>query len=72
MDLGGGTAHFPGGIGRNDLNQLPGTFSYSIWNPNITATAKPHRADSYILLSAGPDGRYGTAADVANFPVNKY
>jgi hypothetical protein len=30
-------------------------------------TAKPCRADSYILLSAGYDGLYGTADDVCNF-----
>ena len=27
----------------------------------------PHRADSYILISAGPDGEYGTEDDMTNF-----
>jgi competence protein ComGC len=33
----------------------------------ITTTIMPHRADSYILLSAGFDGEYGTPDDVYNF-----
>ena len=28
---------------------------------------RPYRADSYILISAGPDGKYGTKDDVLNF-----
>jgi hypothetical protein len=32
-----------------------------------STTVKPYRADSYILLSAGYDGLYGTADDVCNF-----
>jgi len=39
--------------------------------PTVTladpATWYPHRPDSYILISAGPDGLYGTADDVTNF-----
>ncbi len=27
----------------------------------------PHRPDSYILISAGPDGMYGTADDITNY-----
>jgi type II secretory pathway pseudopilin PulG len=30
-------------------------------------TMKPYRADTFILLSAGPDGLYGTKDDIANF-----
>jgi type II secretory pathway pseudopilin PulG len=29
---------------------------------------RPHRPDSFILLSAGYDGEYGTSDDVTNFP----
>ena len=36
-------------------------------NPKITTTARPYRADSYILLSAGFDGQYGTDDDIFNF-----
>jgi len=33
----------------------------------ITTTVRPYRADSYILISAGFDGEYGTPDDVFNF-----
>jgi type II secretory pathway pseudopilin PulG len=36
-------------------------------NPNFTDPKRPYRADSFILLSAGPDGQYGTPDDVFNF-----
>ena len=29
--------------------------------------AQPYRADTFILISAGPDGLYGTADDICNF-----
>ncbi|MBN2594396.1 MAG: hypothetical protein JXA81_12890 [Sedimentisphaerales bacterium] len=32
-------------------------------------TSKPQRADSFILLSAGRDGLYGTKDDIANFDI---
>jgi len=38
-----------------------------IRNPKITARPWPYRNDSYILISAGPDGLYGTGDDVCNF-----
>lgn len=47
------------------------TLGRMIWDPNVTATFRPYRADSYLLLSPGPDGRFGNADDVANFPVNQ-
>jgi hypothetical protein len=35
---------------------------------NLTGgTYKPYNSDSYILISAGPDKKYGTADDVDNF-----
>lgn len=49
----------------------PGSFVRHIFNPSISAVATPHRPDSFILLSAGADGLFGTADDVANFPINK-
>jgi len=36
-------------------------------NDKITTTSRPYRVDSYILLSAGFDGQYGTSDDVFNF-----
>lgn len=34
----------------------------------VTYTPWPYRPDSYILITAGPDGLYGTADDICNFP----
>ena len=48
-----------------------GTFAYTMYNPNVTATCRPHNVDTFTLLSAGVDGLFGTADDVANFEVNK-
>jgi type II secretory pathway pseudopilin PulG len=50
---------------------LRGSFAYSIWNPKVTAAARPYNEDSYILMSAGPDGWFGTGDDIANFPINQ-
>ncbi len=36
-------------------------------NEQIYTTDRPHRSDSYILISAGFDGEYGTADDIYNF-----
>ena len=36
-------------------------------NSQITIVRRPYRTDSYILLSAGFDGEYGTADDICNF-----
>ena len=46
----------------------PAIFYKNTLNPNFaTPPMRPYRADSYILLSAGPDGYYGTPDDVFNF-----
>lgn len=42
-------------------------FENMILNPNITVIKRPYRADTFILISAGPDGLYGTSDDVYNF-----
>ena len=56
----------------------PAIFYKRIKNPNFPGTvankcadARPYCADSYILLSAGPDGLYGSADDVYNFDENE-
>jgi hypothetical protein len=41
-------------------------YSY-IRDPKVLARAWPYRPDSYILISAGPDGLYGTNDDIRNF-----
>jgi len=38
-----------------------------IRDPKVTAMKWPYRADSYILISAGADGLYGTEDDICNF-----
>jgi type II secretory pathway pseudopilin PulG len=50
-----------------------GDYFYStdggVFDPKVTTAtfAWPYRPDSYILISAGADGEYGTADDVTNF-----
>lgn len=41
-------------------------FYWNIRNDKV-AINRPYRADSYILISAGWDGEYGTADDICNF-----
>ena len=43
------------------------TFYEDTWNRNIATTYRPYNTDSYILISAGWDGLYGTRDDVHNF-----
>jgi type II secretory pathway pseudopilin PulG len=45
----------------------PGIFYDKTKDPKITTSTRPYRADSYILMSAGFDGEYGTNDDVFNF-----
>lgn len=46
----------------------PYQFFYDyIRDPKIAAKPWPYRPDSYILISAGADGLYGTGDDVTNF-----
>lgn len=37
------------------------------WRASTTAFGVPHKPDSYILISAGNDGFYGTDDDICNF-----
>ena len=51
-------------------------FEYYIWDHrtptlNGNAAARPVNADSFILVSAGPDAEYGTEDDVCNFERTK-
>jgi type II secretory pathway pseudopilin PulG len=41
--------------------------TYKVVDPKVTHTVWPHRPDSYILISAGMDGLYGTPDDILNF-----
>jgi type II secretory pathway pseudopilin PulG len=42
-------------------------FYWNIRNEQVSSISRPYRADSYILISAGWDGEYGTADDICNF-----
>lgn len=42
-------------------------FENMIINGNVQTIRRPYRADSYILISAGKDGDFGTADDIFNF-----
>ncbi|NQT01755.1 MAG: type II secretion system protein [Planctomycetes bacterium] len=45
----------------------PARFYRNTRNNQITTVRRPYRTDSYILISAGFDGEYGTADDISNF-----
>jgi hypothetical protein len=45
----------------------PNRFYLNMQNPQFAEPPRPYRADSYILVSAGRDGLYGTADDTYNF-----
>jgi type II secretory pathway pseudopilin PulG len=47
-------------------NQYQYFYDY-IRDPKISARPWPYRPDSYILISAGVDGLYGTGDDIRNF-----
>lgn len=36
-------------------------------DPKVTTKVWPYRPDSYLLISAGPDGLYGSEDDICNF-----
>jgi hypothetical protein len=48
------------------MNQYQYFYEY-IRDPKISARPWPYRPDSYILISAGVDGLYGTSDDIRNF-----
>lgn len=48
----------------------PATFQSYVKDRSVTAKHHPFKADSYLLVSAGPDGIYGSADDIANFEHN--
>ena len=53
---------------RHPMYEDPKIFYEITKNHEVIMTeTKPYRADTYILLSAGPDGLYGTPDDIANF-----
>jgi type II secretory pathway pseudopilin PulG len=65
----GSSAHPMASSGNTQLNVLanPDVFYTEIQDPKGSVSPRPYRADSYILMSAGYDGEYGTKDDVFNF-----
>ena len=52
---------------KHPMYEDPKIFYEMTKNDRSLTENKPHRADTFILLSAGPDGLYGTPDDIANF-----
>jgi len=59
-----------GNVGTPQNPPALGTFPRYIRNESVQAKIWPHREDSYLLVSPGADGLYGTADDIANFEHN--
>jgi len=51
---------------KHPLYEDPKIFYEITKNDKVATESRPHRANTYILLSAGWDGLYGTEDDVAN------
>jgi prepilin-type N-terminal cleavage/methylation domain-containing protein len=51
------------GIGGNSYEK----FENMIINDQVQSIRRPYKADTYILISAGKDGDFGTADDIYNF-----
>ena len=59
-------------LGRPDKTSThslanPARFYRNTRNDRATTEIRPYRTDSYILISAGYDGEYGTADDICNY-----
>jgi len=59
-----------GNLGTPQNPPALGTFPRYIRNESVQAKIWPHREDSYLLVSPGADGLYGTSDDIANFEHN--
>jgi len=58
-----------GSVDTSTPTTISEEFERFTWNSKITATYRPHNNDTYLLISAGPDGYYGTDDDITNFPI---
>ena len=52
---------------KHPLYEDPRIFYEIVRNDKVSDPSRPYRADTFILLSAGHDGLYGTEDDIANF-----
>jgi len=60
----GGTAHK---LAVEENGSAGERFYMNTWNTQVTTIDRPYRSDTYILISAGNDGEYGTPDDICNF-----
>lgn len=58
---------FGTGAFTNAANSYALNFENMILNQQLLPVKRPYRASSYILISAGKDGLYGTSDDIFNF-----
>ena len=54
---------------KHPLFTNPKIFYEMTKNKKVKTKSSPHRADSFILISAGYDGLYGTKDDIVNFAI---
>lgn len=69
-----GATRLPPGAKPADFDWTPEqrlTFIGAIYNPAVQVTFQPKNPDTFLLISPGPDRRYGTGDDIANFEVNE-
>ncbi len=73
LNLGAGPIHPLSKLGSFVSGPEPEkpSFLHTVWDPKVIAASRPQRPDSYILLSAGPDGKWGTDKDIGNIHINK-
>jgi len=65
-DQGSGTSGSPHRLAVE--NGQPGVrFYLNTKNEKVTTASRPYRADTFILISAGYDGEYGTPDDICNY-----
>lgn len=65
--------HKIGSLGRPATATEPlkqGSFFYAIQDATQTSLRRPQNPQTFILLSAGPDGVFGTGDDLGNFTIN--
>ena len=77
LDFGSGTDHeldFDGTYPDVDpdgsnltADTFDGSFARFIWDSNVTQRNMPVKRESFLLISAGHDGLYGTADDITNW-----
>ncbi|MFA6186310.1 MAG: prepilin-type N-terminal cleavage/methylation domain-containing protein [Phycisphaerae bacterium] len=63
-----------GTVKHLDFTESTGTANFLTYIKDVTASTasrdRPVKPDSFLLISAGPDGLYGTTDDICNFEPN--